>query len=150
MNTLIDDNKEASSTIERWEREEIKYSETERYHRHQGNNTIELNTMVSESDENSSDSDWTTDTVSCFFFLFFCCCIRKARRQYSAESTEGKPYLLVDFCNTVSERGNEWIMIVYRCHVRQNICPHFTIHGAESNVDFLVTSLYLKYMTHQR
>lgn len=149
VNHLVDDNQQTTSTIERRKRQEIKYSETERNHRHERDNTSELNTMISKSNEDTTNSYWSSDAICRFFFLLFCGCIRKTRRQYRAKSTEWKSYLLDYFSHTITERSPKWELVIDRCYMREDIRAHFTILWSENDMNNFFSSLYTKCMTRK-
>lgn len=48
MNRLIDEDDEASATIESWKWEEVEDSETEGYHRREDDDAPNLHTIISE------------------------------------------------------------------------------------------------------
>ena len=63
MNTLIHEDNQASSTIQRRKRQEIEDSETERDHRHHDDDTTYLDAMISQTHEDTPDGDRSTDTL---------------------------------------------------------------------------------------
>lgn len=88
VNYLIKNNEKTSTPIEGRKWEEIKDSETERNHSCKYDYASELDTIVSKSNKDSTNSDRTTYTSCCFLFLFSRSCIRKTRTNNRSKSTE--------------------------------------------------------------
>jgi hypothetical protein len=144
MNRLIDEDDEASPTIERWKWEEVKHSETEGYHRREDDDATNLHTIVSKSDKDTTNSDRTTDTSNGFFFLLSRRVRRKTRRNNGSKCTERKANLSIHLDHAVSERVKYSILIPRKCDIWSDISTYFSLQRCEGNLYFLSSSEYFK------
>lgn len=145
MNRLIDENDETSATIERWKWEEIEDSETEGYHRREDNKTPNLYTIVSQSDEDPTNSDRTTDTSDGFFFLLTRRISRKTGGDNGAKCTERKSYLPMNLDHTMCKRINGSILITSEGNIWSNVGTDFTVFWSDKNCFCLISSQYCEF-----
>lgn len=145
MNSLIHEDDETSSTIECWKWEEIKYSQTQRYHRRENNQAPNLYSMISQANKNSTDSNRTAHTGSGFFFLFIGRVCRKTRHNNRRERSKRKSYLLIHLEHTMSESSEGTILESSEGNIGSDVCTDFTIYWCQRKYFLLASSNYLKY-----
>lgn len=144
MDSLIDNDDEASSTVESWKWEEIKNSETQRNHRREDNETPNLHTIVSKSDKDSTDSHWATDSSNGFFFLFSRRMRRKTRRDNRSKCTEREANLSIDLDHAVCEGIKYSILIARKCDIWSDVGTYFPVFWSKGNLYFFCSSQYIE------
>lgn len=144
MDSLIDNDDETSSTIESWKWEEIKDSETQRYHRREDDEAPNLHTIVSKSDKDTANSDRTTDSSNGFFFLFSRRMRRKTRRDNRSKSTEREANLSIYLDHAVSERVKYSVLIPRKCDIWSDVGTYFPVFWSKRNLYFFWSSQYIE------